>query len=249
MPSFGRSQDCKINQRAMKSRTTRMSIFFNQYSGGRRRAANATLPRGCRERGPASPSGMVKPLGLEARVGLSSPMKLFRKKPDEIDLTGKEIPMRVTRSRITLTSICAVSLFLSNTLTAGGAESIESPPPSVSDDVVMDAKTGLMWTRRDNGSHIDWPSANRHCENLKLEGNSDWSLPTIDELEALHDPVVEARYKIRSPFTLNRCCMWSSSKQGPDRAWFFYFGMGRRSHLHLAYSYRHGALCVRRPGE
>ena len=157
--------------------------------------------------------------------------------------------MRVTRSRITLTSIFAVSLFLSSLLTASGAKSVEPPPPSVSDDVVLDSETGLMWTRKDNGTHIDWPSAERYCEDLKLEDHSDWRLPTIDELETLHDPSVEARYKIRSPFMLTRCCTWSSSKEGSDRAWFFYFGIGRRSHLHLAYSYRHGALCVRRPGD
>ncbi len=153
--------------------------------------------------------------------------------------------MRIARNPIALTSICAVSLFLSSTLPAGSAKSVEPPRPSVSDDVILDAQTGLRWTKRDNGEHIDWPPAKRYCENLKLEGHSDWKLPTIDELEALHDPSLEVRYKIRSPFKLTRCCMWSATKEGPDRAWFFYFGTGRRSHLFLTYSYRHGALCVR----
>ncbi len=157
--------------------------------------------------------------------------------------------MRITRSSITLTPICTVLLFLSSTLAVGGAKSVEPPRPAVSDDLVVDSQTGLMWTRKDNGAHIDWPSAKRYCEDLRLEGHSDWRLPTIDELEALHNPSMEARYKIRSPFKLTRCCTWSSSKEGSDRAWFFYFGIGRRSHLHLAYSYRHGALCVRRSGE
>ena len=154
--------------------------------------------------------------------------------------------MRITRSSITLTS---VSLLLSCTLAAGAGESVEPPQPSVSDNVVMDSETGLMWAREDNGDHIDWPSAAKYCEDLKLEGHLDWRLPTIDELEALHDPDMEARYKIRSPFRLTRCCIWSSTKEGPDRAWFFYFSSGSRSHLFLKYSYRHGALCVRRSGE
>ncbi len=157
--------------------------------------------------------------------------------------------MRITRNLINLTSICAVSLFLSSTLTAGGAKSVEPPRPSVSDDVVMDSQTGLMWTRKDNGTHIDWPSAKRYCEDLKLEGHSDWRLPTIDELEALHDPSVDARYKIRLPFMLTRCCPWSSNKEGSDSAWYFYFLTGYRLRSLLVASHGKRALCVRRSGE
>ena len=53
------------------------------------------------------------------------------------------------------------------------------------DDAVgvwTDSKTGLMWTKKDNGSDVTWQQAVDYCRNLRLSGYSDWSLPTIDVL-------------------------------------------------------------------
>ncbi len=127
---------------------------------------------------------------------------------------------------------------------------VEQTLPPLSDDVVVDSRTGLLWTRKDNGKGIDWPSANRYCEGLTLAGYSDWRLPTIDELEALHDQSVDARYKIRSPFVLTACCPWSSKEEGSDSAWGFNFYDGVRSLLRLDYAFSYyRALCVRGSGD
>ena len=106
-----------------------------------------------------------------------------------------------------------------------------------------------MWARTDNGTDIDWPSADAYCEKLPLAGYSDWRLPTIDELETLYDPNVDARYKIRSPFKLTACCPWSSDKEGSDSAWHFNFPYGKRYRFRLDFPDVRRALCVRRSGE
>ncbi len=153
------------------------------------------------------------------------------------------------RSLVTLIWISAVSLLLSSTLTAGGEKKVKPPQPSVSDNVVVDSQAGLMWTKKDNGRDIDWPSAQRYCEGLELQGYSDWGLPSIEELEPLYDPKSQDWIKIRKPFRLTEWRAWSSTKQGSDSAWYFAFRYGRRFGSRLDVSYSSRALCVRRSGE
>ncbi len=153
------------------------------------------------------------------------------------------------RSLVTLIWISAVSLLLSSTLTAGGEKKVKPPQPSVSDNGVVDSQAGLMWTKKDNGRDIDWPSAQRYCEGLELQGYSDWGLPSIEELEPLYDPKSQDLIKIRKPFRLTEWRAWSSTKQGSDSAWVFGFFIGRRLRHHLVNSYGNRALCVRRSGE
>ena len=42
---------------------------------------------------------------------------------------------------------------------------------------------------------------------------------------------------------------WSSTREGSDSAWGYYFGFGKRYSHRMGYSYGSRALCVRRPGE
>lgn len=55
------------------------------------------------------------------------------------------------------------------------------------DGTVLDEKSGLMWSAKDNGENINWHDAKRYCENHRVGGYSDWRLPTIDELRGLYD--------------------------------------------------------------
>jgi len=69
--------------------------------------------------------------------------------------------------------------------------------PSTQDEVVPDTRvrgywvdplTGLMWAGRDNfGRDRSWRQAVNYCRDLQLAGYTDWRLPTISELELLHD--------------------------------------------------------------
>ena len=67
----------------------------------------------------------------------------------------------------------------------------------------------LEWALATNGENITWPEAVEYCSGLTLAGHSDWRLPTMAELESLHDPDAEGGEGIRSPFAIEDCCLWS----------------------------------------
>jgi hypothetical protein len=126
-----------------------------------------------------------------------------------------------------------------------------------------DPATGLMWTKKDNGSDVDWNQADAYCSNLKLADSSDWRLPTVEELQGIDDPSVS----IKTMFDAGNASVhvkgnlkltgrqWSSSQGDyPGKpfqgAWVFDFGgekPGTSGFLGVSYSLR--ALCVRHSGE
>ena len=118
----------------------------------------------------------------------------------------------------------------------------------VPEGVYLDPETKLMWTTEDNGEDISWQQANEYAKELTLGGYSDWRLPTIDELEKLYDPK-GGKYNIRKPFRLTDYWVWSSTKEGSDSAWDFFFNSGERYSAPMDFSYGVRALCVRRSGE
>lgn len=68
---------------------------------------------------------------------------------------------------------------------------------------------GLVWAVESNGKDIKWPEAVEYCENLELAGHDDWRLPSLDELETLHDPDAPGGEGIREPLLIGDCCLWS----------------------------------------
>jgi TolB-like protein len=58
----------------------------------------------------------------------------------------------------------------------------------LSSDGLIVTRGEMMWTRSDNGKDVNISQATAYCEACRLGGYSDWRLPTIDELEGLHDP-------------------------------------------------------------
>jgi hypothetical protein len=74
------------------------------------------------------------------------------------------------------------------------------------DVVVLD---GREWATRTNGTFIKWPDADTYCADLELGGYDDWRVPTLSELETLHDPSTASG--IRSEISLEGCCVWSST--------------------------------------
>lgn len=109
----------------------------------------------------------------------------------------------------------------------------------------LQEETGLIWAGSDNGKDLDWYAAADHCRDLELADWDDWRLPTIDELERLHDRRSTATHKLPSTIRLTGCCPWSSTKSGDTSAWNFSFRYRKRFSGSVNYSYELRALCVR----
>ena len=113
--------------------------------------------------------------------------------------------------------------------------------------VWTDPATRLTWTNRDNGSDVYWNQAIAYCTNLRLDGYSDWRLPTIEELESIYDP--NAGYHVKGNLHMSGW-PWSGTKTAdPGEAYLLQFDNGERESTGLRDRYTRRALCVRRSGE
>lgn len=94
---------------------------------------------------------------------------------------------------------------LAATLAAGLMSAPGSGQERAGEVVAID---GRDWSLVTSGAALPWAEAEEFCDTLEAGGLSDWRLPTLPELEALHDPAAEL--SIRGPFELEDCCAWSS---------------------------------------
>lgn len=115
--------------------------------------------------------------------------------------------------------LLACSLFAAQ----GPIAAVAASPPSpwvVADELVLqDTRTGLEWTRADNGYDIDWTHAKEFCTHLPGK----WRLPTIDQLAAVYDRSMAAgascgpsRCGISGLFRLSAEWFWSADAVGND---------------------------------
>ncbi len=159
--------------------------------------------------------------------------------------------MRTYRSEL-IAALLSLGLACSGLAATKAAISAE---PARVETVTFD---GLEWALETNGRDIRWPDAIEHCANLQLAGHGDWRLPTMRELASLHDPAAADGYGIRSPITIDTCCLWSGeslvdrpAEDGgeaagpPDRYhWGFMFDGGLE--YYAVHIFEDGqALCVR----
>jgi hypothetical protein len=131
-------------------------------------------------------------------------------------------------------------------------------PPKESADVWTDPSTGLIWTKRDNGSDATWQQARDYCASLntnRYAGYTGWRLPEIGELAGLYDSSVTQRDRTTCPHVkggiqLTGCFGWSATAgNASGEAWFFLFWNGGRDSGPLDLIINERALCVRRSGE
>lgn len=107
----------------------------------------------------------------------------------------------------------------------------DAPPCryTTSADTVLDRDTGLTWQRSLDASSYTWAEAATYCNNLQLAGQSDWRLPSIQELQTIVDEsnVDPAIDTTAFPNTLSSV-FWSSSPHADDSssAWYVTFGYG-----------------------
>jgi hypothetical protein len=114
----------------------------------------------------------------------------------------------------------------------------------------IDANTHLMWTSADNGSGVSLKQAERYCRGLKLAGFSDWTQPSIEDLQGI---VGEARsqsaYRVKGPIKLTGW-QWSSTPGKQDgEGWAMDFGDGGRASVAAGDSGLNRALCIRHVSE
>jgi len=101
-----------------------------------------------------------------------------------------------------------------------------------SGNIVTDNTTKLQWQDDAIGSTMTWAVAIEHCENLSLDGHSDWRLPNLSELSSIVD---DTRYDLSIDNTVFQntasYAYWSSTTHArfSRNAWyveFIYGGQG-----------------------
>ena len=152
----------------------------------------------------------------------------------------------------------------------GAAAAADSAPPATAQaqprwvsgeaGVVNDIKTGLQWTRQDNGSDIDWNAAKSYCS-ARRQG---WRLPSIEELSSIFiEPDAGAAgqgingvacghslCRVANVFSLGDSWFWSSTQVGQDGgdgielAWGLQLVNGARTQSVMEADFGR-ALCVR----
>ena len=128
----------------------------------------------------------------------------------------------------------------------------------------VDPSTGLMWAGKDNGKDVTWKNAMKYCRDLRLDGNSDWRLASLGELEAIYDKDADApglmgpsgkgsaaTWHIKGNLFLTGN-QWSSTRINDDCghpsgwAWRFDFNEGRSfDGDEVTFHTNKRALCVR----
>lgn len=111
------------------------------------------------------------------------------------------------------------------------------------DGTITDIAQGIMWQRKDDGVERSWQEAISYCDSLELAGNSDWTLPTESQLEAListaYSPTIDPLFSVKPSY------YWSSteSRTSVNSARYVNFYYGN------TYTYSkdnpYYALCVR----
>ena len=119
--------------------------------------------------------------------------------------------------------------------------------PALAMAQTTDTKTGLIW-QQSYGSNLTWQEAVSYCDQLQLDGCTDWRLPTRAELISTID---YSRAKPACSLSLSfpttqSITFWSQTEQAAnesDRAWYIEYIYGVTHHHYK--SYAGYARCVR----
>ena len=91
-----------------------------------------------------------------------------------------------------------------------------APRYEVQGAVVRDAVSGLVWQRA-SGAPVGWRDAERYCDELDVDGNDDWRLPTRIETISVMDSRRRSRKSVLTHFLdPAEVCFWTVSSE-PNR--------------------------------
>ena len=135
--------------------------------------------------------------------------------------------------------VILIGTFIMAKYAAAGEKARDDRFIAYDNGTVLDTKTNLMWTAKDNGRDIEWQDAKFYCENYHGGGYKDWRMPTLDELEGVYDgrkarpAVCTDRNGIHIATELidvTCLCLWAAeTNSSTDEAAIFDFGPGIRS--------------------
>ncbi len=110
-----------------------------------------------------------------------------------------------------------------------GTDRQQDSEGSQGQDSWLDSRTGLRWTKNDNGKDVTHKDALTYCQDLQTEGLSGWRAPTIDELEKLFDlssvqiDTKNRNYHIARGIKLTNSWSWSATPSSATGFWAFDF--------------------------
>ena len=99
------------------------------------------------------------------------------------------------------------------------------------DGTVTDTQTGLMWADSDNGSDVNWYTAESYCKGYSGGGKSGWRMPTQDELAQLYGNGAYGSVIKRTGWYV-----WASETRGSELAALFLFNIGIREWAYQYYN-------------
>jgi hypothetical protein len=95
---------------------------------------------------------------------------------------------------------------------------IENQPISIQHNNERSLQENIMWQDNEDVIHVkkSWTEAMNYCENLNLNGYSDWALPDKDMLFDLFFEKPDLKFTADDLY-------WTSSEYSYDKAWRVYF--------------------------
>lgn len=139
---------------------------------------------------------------------------------------------------------------LTLSLVTAAACTPRGPLVALDDDVVLDRRTNLEWTRRDHTDALQWEAADAHCRELAIGERRGWRLPEIGELQAIYDPKItepcgdrachlDPVIRLRDPY------VWSATAREQGTRFYFDVSAGNSFSPGVTPRLVRRVLCVR----
>ena len=118
------------------------------------------------------------------------------------------------------------------------------------DEVARDTRTGLEWTRHDDGQGLDGYKAEAYCRALVIGDSAGWRLPGVEELRSLYGATPksacgDAMCAIDRVFTLTSPYVWSATTPDPTSRTYLDFQFGTQLSPGITPRLLRRVLCVR----
>ncbi|MET0753563.1 MAG: TIR domain-containing protein [Pyrinomonadaceae bacterium] len=81
-------------------------------------------------------------------------------------------------------------------------------------EVIIDARNKLMWTKYPADADVNWDEAVKYCEELSLNGFNDWRLPSYLDLKATNDSDIPEAERAWTSIDFDEpCCYWTATEE------------------------------------